>query len=87
MRTVFVILLTLTACGGGVTAEQLETAHGLIRPLVPKDTTRKKIIEVAGEPASESDTESVWQTGSGACKKLTVTWTADMTGPANLEDC
>ena len=87
MRTFFVILLTLTGCGGGVTSEQLETAQGLVRPLVPKETTRNKVIEVAGEPTSESDTESIWKTGSGPCKKLTVTWTAEMTGPASLEDC
>ena len=87
MRMFFLFMMTLAACGGGVTAEQLETAKGLVMPLVPKDTTRTKVIEVAGEPVSESDTESVWQTGSGDCKKLTITWTADMTGPATLEDC
>ena len=87
MRMICVLLIALTGCGGGLTAEQLETAKGLVRPLVPKESTRTKIVELAGEPTSESETESVWQSSAGACKKLTVTWTSGMTGTATLDDC
>lgn len=84
---IWCVVMTVGCSGGGLTEADLDAAKALVHPLQPKEAARTALVEKLGEPKSESDTSSSWETGTGACKRLTVGWMGTVAGDASVSDC
>ena len=88
MRILIAWCVFMVGCGGGgVTESDLNAAKGLVHPLQPKEAARSALVEKLGEPKAETDTSSSWESASGTCKRLTVSWMGNVAGEATLSDC
>ena len=88
MRILIGCFMLVVGCsGGGLTGGDLDAAKSLVHPLQPKDAARSALIEKLGEPKTETETSSSWESTGGACKRLTVSWMGNVAGEANVSDC